>query len=164
MKKFILFLTVLVLAGCATSYQPNGFIGNGGFDDTQLSPNYYRVTFKGNERTSKERAKDFALLRASELMKQKGCPSFKVVKENNEVRTGNLFLPQAQTTNLSTTQFGNYSTGMATTTSYGGGVAKLYFPKVTIEILCVADLPDASNNIYDTDFLNKSLKEKYKIK
>ncbi|MHA3059905.1 CC0125/CC1285 family lipoprotein [Acinetobacter sp. ANC 4636] len=163
MKKFII-LAALILSGCATSYQPNGFIGNGGFDDTQLAPNYYRVTFKGNEKTSKERAKDFALLRASELMKQNGCQSFKVVKENDEVRTGDIFLPQTHTTNINTTQFGNYSTGTATTTSYGGGVAKLHFPKAIIEVLCVTDLPDISKNIYDTNFLNKSLKDKYKIK
>jgi hypothetical protein len=34
------------LVGCATGYQAQGFTG--GFDETQLSPNVYRVTFKGN--------------------------------------------------------------------------------------------------------------------
>ena len=39
-------LCVAVLAGCATAYQPEGLTG--GFDETQLDRNVFRVSFKGN--------------------------------------------------------------------------------------------------------------------
>lgn len=157
-------LGAIILSACATPYQPTGFIGNGGFDETKLSDKYYRVTFKGNEKTSQERALDFALLRASDLMQSSGCKSFQVVKQSVNFKPVGLLLPQTQTTNLSSTQFGSYASGTATTTNYGGGVAMLNFPKAVIEVACTAEEVDVSKGIYSTDFINASLKEKYKVK
>ena len=76
----ILMLLGIGLVGCATPYKPNGFAFNGGFDSLELEPNYFRVVFKGNEKTSRERANDFALLRVSDLMIERNCSSFAVVK------------------------------------------------------------------------------------
>ena len=164
MKKSLIFCSIfIVLSGCATGYKPNGFIGNGGFEDVELAPNYFRVTFRGNEKTSKERATDFTLLRASDLMLERNCPSFVVVKSSEEVRKGSLFIPQTQTTYSNATAYGNTAYGTATTTTMGGGFATLHFPKVTMEVKCTADLPDLEKNIYDVKFINKSLKTKYKI-
>lgn len=139
-------------------------VGNGGFEEVELERGYYRITFKGNDATSKERASDFALLRASELMKNNQCNAFKVVRASDEVRTGGLLLPQTQTTNVSLSSFGNTTTGNSTSTRYGGGVATLYFPKTTLEVKCVTENPDVEKGIYETDFINSSLKSKYKIK
>ena len=56
MKKIIVALFgVVLLSGCATPYKPNGFAFNGGFDSVELEPNYFRVVFKGNEKTSRGR-------------------------------------------------------------------------------------------------------------
>lgn len=158
MRKLILIC--LLLGGCATAYKPNGFIGNGGFDETELAPNYYRVVFKGNEKTSKERAGDFALLRAAELMVNKNCATFQVVKSNNEIRTSNLFIPQTYTTNINTTSFGS----TASTTSFGGGVATLNFPKAVLEVQCSNEKANINKSIYDSNFIIYSLKTKYEIK
>lgn len=162
-KSLILPCILLLLGGCATGYKPNGFIGNGGFEDVELSPDYFRVSFNGNEKTSKERATDFALLRASDLMLERSCPSFLVVKSSEEVRKGNLFIPQTQTTYSNATAYGNTAYGTANTTTLGGGLATLHFPKVVMEVKCTNDRPDLENKIYDTKFINKSLKAKYKI-
>ena len=55
----------LVLSGCATAYQSNSLTG--GYTDTQLAPDVFRVSFSGNAFTSNDRVQDFALLRAAEL-------------------------------------------------------------------------------------------------
>ena len=87
MKKIIVALFgVVLLSGCATPYKPNGFAFNGGFDSVELEPNYFRVVFKGNEKTSRERANDFALLRVSDLMLERNCSSFAVVKSSNDIK------------------------------------------------------------------------------
>lgn len=165
MKKQILILALMVsLIGCATSYKPNGFVGNGGFDETELAPNYYRVSFKGNEKTSRERASDFALLRGAELLDKKGCTAMQVVKSNSEIKTGSMFIPQRQTTNLNATSFGGSSNTIATSTTYGGGIATLHFPRTSLEVQCSTAPPDISKGIYNIPFVLKSLKEKYEIK
>lgn len=162
-KSLISYCVFIFLTGCATGYKPNGFIGNGGFEDVELASNYFRISFKGNEKTSKERAFDFTLLRASELMLARNCPSFLVVKSNEEVRKSALFIPQTQTTYSTATSYGNTAYGSSNTTIAGGGMATLYFPKVVMEIKCTTDLPDIEKNIYDAKFINHSLKTKYKI-
>ena len=69
-----LLLSAAVLSGCATAYQSVGFMG--GFSETQLSENVYRVRFNGNGFTSAERASDFALLRSSGLCLKAGYQYF----------------------------------------------------------------------------------------
>lgn len=164
MKKVIILINIgLILSGCATAYQPKGFIGNGGFEDIELEPGYYRVTFKGNEKTSKERANDFALLRASELFESKGCNSFKVIKSNNEINSGSVFIPQTQYTTANLTNYGSTAIGSAHSTTYGGGLINLHFPKTTLEAKCTEEKPDVQNGIYSTQFIKNAIRSKYKI-
>jgi len=61
-----LLILPLIIVGCATGYHQNGFTG--GFSETRLAPDVFRITFRGNGYTSAERAQDFALLHASELV------------------------------------------------------------------------------------------------
>ena len=53
---------ILALSGCATGYPSSGF--SGGFEETALAPNIYRVEFSGNGYTSSTRAEELALLRS----------------------------------------------------------------------------------------------------
>lgn len=161
MKKFII-LAMIALTGCATGYKPQGFM-SGGFEETELEPGYFRVTFKGNDATSKERTADFALLRASELMEQKGCSSFRVVNWADNSRSGALFLPQTQSTLASATVVGNSAFGNATTSTYGGGVVGVVYPRISLDVKCSTDAPNLEQHIYDTKFINRSLKAKYKV-
>ena len=57
------FLTLVV--GCSTTYQSKGLTG--GYSDTQLSQDVFRVNFAGNAYTSGEKAQDYTLLRAAQL-------------------------------------------------------------------------------------------------
>lgn len=77
--KRILFL-LFFLSSCSTSYQPYGW--NGGYSDIQLSENMFRISFSGNDLTSKSQVKDFALLRAANLMYLYKYPYFLLYDKN----------------------------------------------------------------------------------
>jgi hypothetical protein len=83
-----LAISVGGLAGCATTptpYQPMGSGKvSGGYSDTQLAPDRYRVTFVGNDYTSRKTVDDYLLYRAAQLTAQNGYQSFKILTNVNE--------------------------------------------------------------------------------
>ena len=62
---------------CATAYQSNAFTG--GFSETQLD-DVFKVRFKGNGSTSRERASDFCLLRCGKLYLQQYNGKYNIAK------------------------------------------------------------------------------------
>ena len=87
MKKILLVLAIGVfIAGCATDYQKDGF--SGGFSETQMSENVWRVHFKANGFSSMERATDFCLLRSAELTLENRYKYFAIVNENSKRAIG----------------------------------------------------------------------------
>jgi hypothetical protein len=70
-------LGAFLLTGCVTEYTPSS--GGDGYSETQLSPTSFQVTFRGNTKTTPERAYDFALLRATELALANKCPHLVVI-------------------------------------------------------------------------------------
>jgi hypothetical protein len=77
------------LVGCATAYKPNGFAG--GFSDTQLAPDVFRVNFRGNGYTSAERVQNFAMLRAAELALEHGYSHFAIINEQDGIAGATSF-------------------------------------------------------------------------
>jgi len=73
-------IVLALLAACATPYQSKGYTG--GFSETQLDVNVFRVNFNGNAYTSGERAVDFTLLRSAELAREHGYHYFIVVQHS----------------------------------------------------------------------------------
>jgi len=77
-----------VLAACetATPYQPNvpGNATSGGFSDSRLEANRYRVTFAGNSLTSRETVEGYLLYRAAELTVAQGFDTFVIVDRRTE--------------------------------------------------------------------------------
>jgi len=74
----ILFSTAL-LASCATPYTSNGLLG--GYSDTALAPDVYRISFQGNGFTSPERTQDFAVLHAADLTLSHGYGYFGIINQ-----------------------------------------------------------------------------------
>ncbi|MEM8950154.1 MAG: hypothetical protein AAGA21_04045 [Pseudomonadota bacterium] len=75
----------MALAACAASPTPYQAVGDdGGYADQQLESDRYRVTFEGNDATSRETVEDFALYRAAELTLQTGNDYFRVVSKEVE--------------------------------------------------------------------------------
>lgn len=81
---FALMLAALLalFAGCTlqpTPYQPLG--ESGGYEQTRLGPQLYRVSFRGNRATPETTVLDFLYLRCAELTKQNGYAHFVVEKD-----------------------------------------------------------------------------------
>jgi hypothetical protein len=167
----------LVLFGCATAYQPVGL--KGGYSETLLTPDTYRISFRGNAYTSAERAQDFALLRACELVLERGYTHFAIIDEQNEVTSASFTTSgRAHTTSYGT----GTSSGTLYANPYGGtysGTSTLrmdsnttYTPPQTYTFyrprtgLLVHAFPTKPEDIFafDAAFLMQSLKQKYRIK
>ncbi|HJW93631.1 MAG TPA: hypothetical protein VJ901_08440 [Thermoanaerobaculia bacterium] len=73
MKRILVVLAAsIALLGCATTYEPSDFSGFGGFTETRLGPNTYRVLVEGNGFTSRNDVEQFAMRRCAELTLEQG--------------------------------------------------------------------------------------------
>ncbi len=82
---------VALLAACVspTPYQPLATHGTatGGYSEQRLEDNRYRVTFSGNEMTSRQRVENYLLYRAAELTLQAGYDGFTMVARGTDPHT-----------------------------------------------------------------------------
>jgi hypothetical protein len=168
---------ILILSGCATSYHSIGLTG--GYTDTQLAPDVFRVVFRGNGYTAPERAQDFALLRASELTLQRGCICFAIIDEHNSTSISTWTTPG----HTDTIAYGTgYSYGNIYLNPYGGrysGTSSAYVkasttytppetyvfykPETGLLVRAFQTKPDGIFT-FDAAFLERSLKQTYRIK
>ena len=161
--KYIAALSVLLaLGGCATSYQAQSF--SGGFSETQLDKNVFRVTFKGNGYTQSERAEDFALLRSAELALKHGFSHFAIVDGRQSTDYGVMTTPTQSYTTGSVTAYGNTAYGSARTTTTGGQSFIIKKPSSTNTVVCFNGKPENGMFVYDAQFIYDSLSKKYEIK
>jgi len=76
------------LAACetATPYQPNvhGQGASGGYSETRVEPDRWRVSFAGNSMTKRETVEGYLLFRAAELTQQNGYDWFSIVDRHTE--------------------------------------------------------------------------------
>lgn len=71
MKKILITaVSAITLTACMTPYTSDGLLG--GYSETQVAENVWKVSFQGNGYTSRERAENMALLRSAELTLQEG--------------------------------------------------------------------------------------------
>ena len=93
-RKFTVFAAAVALsaglAACATPtpYQPVPPRGSsaisGGYSETRIEPNRFRVNFAGNSLTSRETVEGYLLFRAAELTVQNGYDWFAVVDRDTD--------------------------------------------------------------------------------
>jgi hypothetical protein len=152
---------VLTCAGCATSYHSSGFTG--GFSDTQLAPDLFRVTFRGNGYTPPDRSQDLALLRAADLTMEKGYSQFAIVDESNSTRTQTFTTAGHARTTGTATIYGSNATYSSYTTYKPGQTFTFYKPSTGLLVQCFKEKPDGVFT-FDAAFLQQSLRQKYKIK
>jgi len=156
MKLLALVVSFFMLVGCATSYQKSGF--SGGYSETQLAENMFRVNFSGNGKTKLTRTIDFALLRSAELTLEHGYKYFVLVDESSNVSNTQI------TTSVKTRTTGNISGNSftANSTSTGGDIINIRKPSSNNTILCFKEKPDQFS--YDAKFIFQSIRTKYAIK
>ena len=143
-----------VFAGCATSYQSNSLTG--GYSETQLAPDVFRISFRGNGYTTPERAQDYALLRASELTLEKGFTCLALVDEKSSTTTQGITTAGSAQTTGTAYQYGN-------SVSYPGQTITIRRPTSGVMVRCFKTKPEDIFT-FDAAFLQNSLREKYKIK
>jgi hypothetical protein len=82
-------LSLLAACATATPYQPLGVRGaaSGGYSEQRLEENRYRVSFTGNEFTSRQRVENYLLYRAAELTLQAGYDGFTMVTRGTDPHT-----------------------------------------------------------------------------
>jgi predicted small lipoprotein YifL len=90
-------LSLTALAGCetATPYQPmaQGNAQYGGFTDTKVDANHWRVTFQGNSLTARDTVENYLLYRAAELTLAQGYDWFETTDHATDKQTNTYFDP-----------------------------------------------------------------------
>ena len=71
---------LIPLAGCATAYRYENITG--GYTDFRLADTTYRVRFKGNNYTSRDKVELFLLYRCAQLTEQLGYDHFVLLSED----------------------------------------------------------------------------------
>ena len=149
------------LASCATPYESSGFLG--GYSDTALAPDVYRISFQGNGYTSQDRTQDFAILRAADLTLSHGYRYFGIINQTEGGRSGIINTPGQSYTYVSAQRLGNFVYGTAHTTYIPGASIPFFFPQSGLMIQCFKDRPEGSFAL-DAAFVSRSLRDKYHVK
>ncbi|HEY4272655.1 MAG TPA: hypothetical protein VGM65_11665 [Candidatus Udaeobacter sp.] len=149
------------LAGCATPYGSSGFLG--GYSDTALAPDVYRISFQGNGYTSQERTQDFAILRAADLTLSHGYRYFGIVDQTEGGRSAVINTPGQAYTYVSAQRYGNFVSGTAHTTYIPGATIPVFFPQSGLMIRCFNERPEGAFAL-DAGFVSRSLRDKYHVK
>lgn len=161
MKQLLTIIMIAIfLQGCATSYKSKGF--GGGYSETQLDENVFKVSFRGNGYTSEERASDFTFLRSAELVLKNGYKYFVVIDAKNETINNTYTTPTTSNTTANVYGSGNYAYGNATTITSGGQTYNISKPSSSNTIVCFKEKP-ANVFSYSAEFICKSISQKYGI-
>lgn len=74
------FLVLSLFTSCATPYQSGGMMG--GYSESQLNNDTYKVSFTGNAYTSLNKVQNYLLYRCAQLTLGKGYKYFVILTEN----------------------------------------------------------------------------------
>ena len=96
MKIISLKSTILLLVlpslfiGCTTTYGPRNSMG--GYEEKEVGKNMLRVSFYGNQHTTKEKVTQLLLYRCAEVTQESGFDTF-VVLQDESYEDKNIFKP-----------------------------------------------------------------------
>jgi hypothetical protein len=102
-RRSVLLLLSVLVAACATPYQPAGL--DGGYSHTRLNLNMFNVIFRGNAHTSWQTAENYALYRCAELTLESGFDYFAVLSTNSDA--SHLFRTKSDTPQSATSGSGS---------------------------------------------------------
>ena len=161
MSKLFLIFLILLLPSCSTSYQPSSF--SGGYSDSRLGDNIFRVDFEGNGYTKSGKTIDLALLRSAEITLQNGFKYFVIVSGDSKNSYSSFTTPQTTTTTGTVNMYGNRGTINANSITSGGETYLIAKPSTTNIIACFKEKPKGGGLVYDASFVTQSIKNKYRI-
>ncbi len=138
------------LTACATPYQKGGL--GGGFIETQLSQNVWKINFNGNQFTKMRRATDFCLLRGAELALENGYKYFTVLNENSHIESSTV-----------TTQPMQFRNKDGSVSYMGGGTKTVHKPRAEKTISMHHEKPFNSGIVYEAELIVLSLGDSYSV-
>lgn len=157
--KLLVFLITILLINCATPYRQKGLMG--GFSETQVTENSFRVHFRGNGYTDRERAIDYCLLRCAELAIENGYNYFIIVDEYYGEKKSLITTPSSSQTTATGNIYGKTFSGTANTTTKSGQTTVVVKPKTENQIVCFVEEPAYDGIIYSAEFVKSSIRGKY---
>jgi hypothetical protein len=155
LKLITLLYFSLFISACSTTYQPSGFTG--GYEETQLDTNVFRVSFEGNGFTSSQKTTDFTLRRSAELTQESGYSYFVIINQNTDISNSTYTTPQYSTTTGNVDNSGYFS---ANTNTSGGQTYNISKPTTSNTIVCYKQKP-AGILSYNAAFILRSMAAKY---
>ncbi len=158
---FIIILVAIFIQGCATAYKRTGFTG--GYSETRLDENVFKVSFRGNGYTGRERVSDFTLLRSAELALENGYKYFVIIDANSYTSNSTYTTPTTSHIAGSAYGYGNSVYGSATTTTTGGQTYNISKPSSSNTIVCFKEKPNSGFS-YNAEFIYKNISQKYGIR
>lgn len=159
MRSTCFVLSALLMTGCATTYQAHGVTG--GFSETQLAENVWRVAFRGNGYTPSERVEDLALLRSADLALMNGFAYFALADARSSANVAAITTPITATTTGSAYRAGNTVYGSATTRYSGGNTMFISRPTANNTVMMFKEKPEIGAMVFDAQFICNSLGKKY---
>ena len=123
---------------------------SGGYSESQIDKNVFKVSFKGNGYTSMEKATDLTLLRSAELAIKSGYKYFVIIDKKSY--TSNSIYTTPSTV--------NYYNSM--TTVNHGQTYNISKPNTSNTIVCFEEKPKGVFS-YNANYIFESITEKYDI-
>lgn len=159
MMAYLMVAASLVLvAGCATSYQVSGYAG--GYTHRRLAEDVFSVSFNGNGFTSEKRAKDFCLLRCAEVAIEYKFDYFTIEGNSDE---GGVDTWQTGSTSYTTGTVSPYGTYYGTTRT-SPQTMSAYKPGWTYVIRCFESPPTGHHaEVHNATDVKQRIRQQYRL-
>lgn len=164
-EKANVFIVLLgfIVSGCATGYHREGFTG--GYAETKIQDDIFKVGFKGNAKCSLGRAEDFTLLRSAEVAVNNGYKYFIIIDEKSGTQMNAYTTPMTATTSGHVNMYGSTGSYSSTTDVQGGETYIIHKPSARNTIKCFKEKPsNISVVVYDAEQVINNIKTQYKIR
>ena len=162
MRTIVSLAFVFILAGCAIgrSYHNADNMWKLGYTDTQLNERVYRVSYAGYSIPQSE-CDDFAIMRASEIAKEKGYKYFRILNEKQSSQSQSFYIPGSTYTTGTVSGYGNVA--QVNATSYSSGLmGTANYPVSTVTIEMLKEKGDASDTL-DAEIIWSSLAQRHDV-
>ncbi len=157
---FVTIVLALVLSGCATGYQPDGYTG--GFSEVQFDENVFEIRFSGNAMVGANTARDYAMLRAAEVTLENGYEYFVVLGEEDRTAVSTHTSGGSSTTTYDSTMAGNSVQGTANTTYKSPQTNTYHKPTSRKTIMLFHEKPEDVIS-YSARFVRESIRSAHDI-
>lgn len=154
----------VLLAACTpkpTPYQPLG--KKGGYEETRLKENVYRVSFRGNRYTRETAVLDYLYLRSAELTRNAGFSHFVIVQDYGKTQgalapRGGFSIGLGFSSGIRRSAWG---VGGHLPVSPAYGTVVDYHLGVLVIRMMNAEAAKKEKDVLDVEFLLKSIHEKF---